>query len=166
MSRRRRDSHHKLQRRRVLRRKPQMEIRALMNEKKRAVECVDNDETASQIACLVNAKRLLILTSVNGIYTDISDENSLVREINGKNTEELLKISKSTESSATARPERAQTERARSWNTSKPPSKRHGSHHCQQQVFNPRYSGRKRPRNPHKSKITIQNAAIKRRLCN
>lgn len=68
-----------------------MEIRALMNEKKRAVECVDNDETASQIACLVNAKRLLILTSVNGIYTDISDENSLVREINGKNTEELLK---------------------------------------------------------------------------
>ena len=68
-----------------------MEIRALMNEKKRAVECVDNDETASQVACLVNAKRLLILTSVNGIYTDISDENSLVREINGKNTEELLK---------------------------------------------------------------------------
>lgn len=101
-----------------------MEIRALMNEKKRAVECVDNDETASQIACLVNAKRLLILTSVNGIYTDISDENSLVREINGKNTEELLKTSKSTESSATARPERAQTERARSWNTSKPPSKK------------------------------------------
>ena len=67
-----------------------MEIRALMSEKSDIVECVDNDETASQIACLLPSEKLLILTSVDGIYTDLDDENSLVKEIYGKNTEELL----------------------------------------------------------------------------
>lgn len=67
-----------------------MEIRALMSEKSDIVECVDNDETASQIACLLPSEKLLILTSVDGIYTNLDDENSLVKEINGKNTEELL----------------------------------------------------------------------------
>lgn len=54
------------------------------------VHCVDNDETASQIACLVKPKTLLILTGVDGIYSDINDHNSLVREISGKNIHELL----------------------------------------------------------------------------
>lgn len=54
------------------------------------VHCLDNDETASQVACLVKAKRLLILTSVDGIYSDFSDKSSLVREISGATIEEVL----------------------------------------------------------------------------
>jgi glutamate 5-kinase len=67
-----------------------MEIQSLMKSKNKVVECVDNDETATQIACLVHAKRLLILTSVNGIYNDPSDENTLISEISGKNANEVL----------------------------------------------------------------------------
>ena len=54
------------------------------------VHCIDNDETASQVACLVKAKRLLILTSVDGIYQDINDKSSLVREISGANASEVM----------------------------------------------------------------------------
>lgn len=68
-----------------------LEIQELSQKKgKRVYECVDNDETAAQIACLVNAKYLLILTSVDGIYTDINDKSSLVTEISGKDVDELL----------------------------------------------------------------------------
>lgn len=67
-----------------------MEIQAIKNKKGRAVECVDNDETAAQIACLVKSEKLLILTSVDGIYDDVNDESTLVSEISGRNTEELL----------------------------------------------------------------------------
>ncbi|MCI8728867.1 MAG: uridylate kinase [Clostridia bacterium] len=56
----------------------------------KAVQCVDNDETASQIACLVKTKRLLIMTGVDGIYSDFSDKNSLVRNISGKDVYELI----------------------------------------------------------------------------
>lgn len=68
-----------------------MEIQALQCAKSNIVECVDNDETASQIACLVKAKILLILTSVDGIYTNLEDKDSLVKEIGGKDTDELLR---------------------------------------------------------------------------
>lgn len=54
------------------------------------VHCLDNDETASQIACLVKARRLLILTSVDGIYADFSDPSSLVREISGSTIDEVI----------------------------------------------------------------------------
>ncbi len=54
------------------------------------VECVDNDETASVIATLVNTRYLVILTSVLGIYEDPTDEKTLVSEIGGKNISELL----------------------------------------------------------------------------
>lgn len=54
------------------------------------VHCVDNDETASQIACLVKPEILLILTNVDGIYSNFSDKTSLVREISGKNTDEVI----------------------------------------------------------------------------
>jgi len=67
-----------------------MEINALSKSKNKVVECVDNDETATQIACLVGAKRLLILTSVNGIYNNPDDEKTLIKEISGKNIEEVL----------------------------------------------------------------------------
>ena len=47
-------------------------------------------ETAAQIACLVRAKHLLILTSTEGIYKDSNDPSTLIEEINGKDTCELL----------------------------------------------------------------------------
>lgn len=68
------------------------EIATLKNgrSRKKLVQGIDNDETASQIACLVKTKRLLILTSVDGIYKDINDKNSLVKAISGKDIYELL----------------------------------------------------------------------------
>lgn len=68
-----------------------MEIRSLRKENAHVVECIDNDETASQIACLVKPKYLLILTSVDGIYTDKNDKNTLVSEISGKDADEVIK---------------------------------------------------------------------------
>ena len=56
-----------------------------------AIECIDNDETASQIACLVKCKTLLILTVSNGIYLTPGDPNTLVEEITGNNVDDLLK---------------------------------------------------------------------------
>ena len=66
------------------------EIQSIITKTGKAVECVDNDETATQIACLVHAKRLLILTSAEGIYKDSADPSTLIDEINGRNVEELL----------------------------------------------------------------------------
>lgn len=66
------------------------EIQSLKKSNGAAVECVDNDETAAQIACLVRAKRLLILTGTEGIYKDSKDPSTLIEEINGRNVEELL----------------------------------------------------------------------------
>lgn len=67
------------------------EIQSLKNKNAKVVECVDNDETASQIACLVKAKNLLILTSTEGIYKDSTNPDTLIREISGKDTDEVLK---------------------------------------------------------------------------
>lgn len=67
-----------------------MEIMALQKGGKRAFECVDNDETASRIACLVKAKHLVILTSADGIYTNPDDPATLVPVISGKDCYELL----------------------------------------------------------------------------
>jgi len=55
-----------------------------------AVECVDNDETASQIACLLKSKILLILTSVDGIYKNPQDASTLITEIGGKDVSEVV----------------------------------------------------------------------------
>lgn len=54
------------------------------------VECIDNDETASVIATLVNPRYLVILTSVLGIYEDPTDEKTIVNEITGKDIHELI----------------------------------------------------------------------------
>ena len=67
-----------------------LEIMALAHGKKRVFECVDNDETAARIACLVHAKTLVILTSVDGIYTDPDDPATLVTAISGKDAYELV----------------------------------------------------------------------------
>ena len=64
------------------------EKEARKNQK--VVECVDNDETASQIACLVKAKTLLILTSAEGIYKEPNNPNTLIKEISGKDISEVL----------------------------------------------------------------------------
>ncbi len=66
------------------------EIQSLKSKRAKVVECVDNDETASQIACLVKAKTLLILTSANGIYKDSKNPDTLIPEISGKDIYEVL----------------------------------------------------------------------------
>ena len=66
------------------------EIKSLLLSRGKAVECVDNDETASQIACLVKPKTLLILTGVDGIYRNKADKDSLVKEICGKDIYETI----------------------------------------------------------------------------
>ncbi len=66
------------------------EIQSLKKKSKNVVECVDNDETASQIACLVHAKTLLILTSAEGVYQDSQDASTLIKEISGKDVPEVL----------------------------------------------------------------------------
>ena len=69
-----------------------MEISALSRSHTKVYECVDNDETAAQIACLTGAKRLLILSTLDGVYADIKDPGSLIREIRGTKEEVLGKI--------------------------------------------------------------------------
>ena len=66
------------------------EIQSLKSSSNKVVECVDNDETASQIACLVKAKRLIILTSAQGIYKDSHNPETLIKEIGGKDVYEVL----------------------------------------------------------------------------
>lgn len=66
------------------------EIASLRNKRRDIVECIDNDETASTIARLIIPRYLIILTSVDGVYTDISDPKTLVGEISGATTEEVL----------------------------------------------------------------------------
>lgn len=67
-----------------------MEIRSLLEHEGHAVQCVDNDETASQIACLMKAKTLLIMSVLDGIYENPDDMSSLVPKIGGKDVYELL----------------------------------------------------------------------------
>ncbi|MDR1093711.1 MAG: uridylate kinase [Clostridiales bacterium] len=67
-----------------------MEIQSLREKGAQAVELVDNDETAGQIACLVGAKTLVILTSADGIYRDPDDPKSLIEKITGASDAEIL----------------------------------------------------------------------------
>ncbi len=66
------------------------EIQSLKKGGNKVVECVDNDETAAQIACLVKAETLLILTSAEGIYKDSKNPDTLIEEIGGKDVYEVL----------------------------------------------------------------------------
>lgn len=67
-----------------------LELQELAKNRNDIVHCMDNDETASQIACLVKCKTLLIYTSTLGIYSNPNDESTLIKEICGKDTYELL----------------------------------------------------------------------------
>ena len=53
------------------------------------VECVDNDETAAVVAELVKTKKLILLTSTDGIYADPHDPETLVSEITAPDAELL-----------------------------------------------------------------------------
>lgn len=66
------------------------EIIKVRAERGKAIECVDNDETASQIACLVKCKTLLILTTTDGIYSNPEDDKSLIERVSGKDVYELI----------------------------------------------------------------------------
>jgi glutamate 5-kinase len=66
------------------------EIRNLRTMRTKVVECVDNDETASQVACLVKPELLLILTGVDGIYRDKNNAGTLISEICGKDIYETV----------------------------------------------------------------------------
>jgi len=68
-----------------------MELRKIGNGGQAVVECVDNDETAAVITTLVEAKTLVILTSVDGIYKERGDASTLIPEISGSTPEELEK---------------------------------------------------------------------------
>lgn len=53
------------------------------------VECVDNDETAAVIAKLVRARKLVIMTSAEGIYRDPNDPSTRIDTITGKTYQEV-----------------------------------------------------------------------------
>lgn len=67
-----------------------MELATISKSTDNLFQGLDNDETASQIACIVKAKKLLILTSVDGIYSDFNDKTSLVKEISGSTNTEVI----------------------------------------------------------------------------
>lgn len=66
------------------------EISEIKAKSGKAIECVDNDETASQIACLLKCKTLLILSNHDGIFSNPDDPSSLVEKVSGKDVYELL----------------------------------------------------------------------------
>jgi len=67
-----------------------MELAHLREYAENVVECIDNDETASVICSLVHAKYLVILTSVDGIYRDPADPDTLVPAVEGADAEEII----------------------------------------------------------------------------
>lgn len=67
-----------------------MELYNLRQHQEKVVECIDNDETASEIAALVKSKYLVILTSSAGLLENPQDNDSLIKEVTGKNVYELL----------------------------------------------------------------------------
>lgn len=66
-----------------------MELAARRQQGATVHECVDNDETAAVIAGLVHARLLVLMTSTEGIYQDPQDPDTLVREVTGRNVEEV-----------------------------------------------------------------------------
>lgn len=67
-----------------------MELLDLRQKQEKVVECIDNDETASEIATLVKPKYLVILTSSVGLLEDPQNEKTLINEVTGKDIYELI----------------------------------------------------------------------------
>ncbi len=76
-----------------------MELAARREQGGEVHECVDNDETAAVIAGLVKAKVLVLMTSTEGIYRKVGDPDTLVRDVMGKNFEEVEKQVRSLQES-------------------------------------------------------------------
>ena len=66
-----------------------MELAVRREHGEDVVECVDNDETAAVIAGLVKARKLVLMTSTEGIYRDPTDPATLVRDVTAKTHEAL-----------------------------------------------------------------------------
>ncbi len=67
-----------------------MELFNLRQHQEKVVECIDNDETASEIATLVKSKYLVILTSSIGLLEDPQNTDTLIKEVSGHNIYELI----------------------------------------------------------------------------
>lgn len=67
-----------------------MELSEIRKNQESVAECIDNDETASQLSVLLKSKYLLILTSSEGLLKDPQDPTSLIKNVEGKNIEELI----------------------------------------------------------------------------
>lgn len=67
-----------------------IELSEVRKKQKSVAECIDNDETASRLSVLLKSKYLLILTSSEGLLQNPQDKTSLIKAVEGKNTEELL----------------------------------------------------------------------------
>lgn len=67
-----------------------MELMKVRKHRENVAECIDNDETASRLSLLLKSKYLLILTSSEGLLENPQDKTSLIKAVEGKNTEELL----------------------------------------------------------------------------
>ena len=67
-----------------------MEINLLREKNQDVVECIDNDETATRIAVLTHAKKLLLLTMLEGIFINKDDPSILVKELSSNNRDELI----------------------------------------------------------------------------
>ncbi len=67
-----------------------MEISKLRSGNESTVECIDNDETASQISVLLKSKYLLIMTSSEGLLKNPSDPSTLIKKVEGSDTYELI----------------------------------------------------------------------------
>lgn len=68
-----------------------LEIHKLVEARGEAVQLVDNDETAAQIANLVHAKKLVILMSGVGICKKVGDPSTLIERIGGATAEQVIK---------------------------------------------------------------------------
>ena len=66
-----------------------MELTELREARTQVHECVDNDETAAVLAGIVRAKKLVILTSTEGIYLDPQNPQTLVQEVIEESTQAL-----------------------------------------------------------------------------
>ena len=109
-----------------------------------AIECVDNDETASQIACLVKCKTLLIMTTTDGIYSDPDDEKTLVTRVGGKDVYELIENVEELQShcAGASRKERGARRAGETGIHQRAFEERHHRHHRQQPLRHKGTSGR------------------------
>ncbi len=67
-----------------------MEIHRLNSQTGNAVQLVDNDETAAQIAALVHAEKLIIFMDGIGICRDVKDPSTLIETIGGATAEQTI----------------------------------------------------------------------------